>query len=403
MKQFFQLAAAAFAVLFSYSFAAEYDPADAVLVAYELTPDEEGMYSNTDGALSNFWSAWDKDTQNKLDYVHELPSTHGSGIAGAGPDDVCYGVCGCTYPGFTSGEDDAQLFVKAAWGEKGMYMLVEAVDDIFVGLVATGGDAQIMSETMPGETSAYIDAGSWMNDCFDMFLDIYPSDQLSPHIMANTLDYLTYTTYQYQYRFGSNEPASLIRINYVDPTWKECNPDCWSLLFNKYAVTEAEQLYQIKIETVFENEGKKTQEWLIPWKSVAAGIPKPTIGARTAVTFQYNDMDAMAADMPDLDDLDVLFFKNLRTPLAHRIPNEACGMSVPWGDIEFGGKLNGGSDVSTIRTHHMNAPVSFKGTVDYFSLSGKKIAIQSARNLSVAVAKVSTGSYVAKMLNNGVK
>jgi hypothetical protein len=283
------------------------------------------------------------------------------------------------------------LFIKAAWGNDGLYMLVEAKDDLFVGLVATGGGYQDMSENIPTETSAYKDAHMWMNDCFDMMMDIYSSTELTNHYIPNNLDYLTYSTYQYQYRFGSNEPAAQIRINYVDPTWKECNVNnCWTMIFGTFSMGEAEQKYKIRIETV--NKGSnKAQEWFMPWTGIAAGIQKPSTGSRVAVTFQYNDMDALDGDGAELYDLDVLFFKNRQSILAHREPNQACGVSTPWGDIEFGGSLNdiippeGGVAVAPKFTAAGSDVLA--GGHELFSAAGRKIPDGRAGKTAAIVIK----------------
>jgi hypothetical protein len=363
-------------------FATEPDPADAVLIAYELTEQQETDFNNKDGSLSGFWSAWDRDNAGKLDLVKEMPSTHGSGIKPAGPEDVCYGQCGCTYPGFSDGEDDAQLHVKAAYGTNGIYLLIEAVDDLFVGLVATGAGYQDMSENIATETSAYKAAHLWMNDCFDMCLDIYSAEDLTTHYIPNTYDYLTYSTYQYQFRFGSDQPASTIRINYVDPTWKECvGSNCWSIIFGNFSMAEAEEKYKVKIETVNIGEHSKAQEWLIPWSSYAAGVSKPAVGAKLAITLQYNDIDAMDGEGADLNALNCLFFKNKQSVFAHREPNAACGTSTPWGNVEFGGKLNDlvPPEGGVAATPKMLASVKENVKAQaYFTLSGRKLANQKA-------------------------
>ena len=62
----------------SFLIAVEIDPTDYTLIGYELTEEQENQF-DLDGELSDFWLIWDADNEMKLDYVHELPSTHGVG------------------------------------------------------------------------------------------------------------------------------------------------------------------------------------------------------------------------------------------------------------------------------------------------------------------------------------
>ena len=79
------------------------DPDDYVLVSYRITPQQEELFDGTDAELTEFWSEWD--TNEKLDYIHELPYTHGRSFAMLGFE----------------GEDDCALKVKSCYGEKGLY------------------------------------------------------------------------------------------------------------------------------------------------------------------------------------------------------------------------------------------------------------------------------------------
>jgi hypothetical protein len=351
------------------------DPSDAVLVVYELTSDQEDHYSNNDGRLSDFWSSWENDTDNKLDYVHELPATHGSGVVTAGnPEtDIHYGDCTWFEPAFADGPEDAQLFIKGAWGEKGLYLLVEVIDDVFIGLLNNAGTAQ---ELPPTENQAYKGAEQWMNDCFDMCMDKVDSDELKNHFISGMLDQVTYTVNVYQYRFGSIEPASIVRVSYVDPAWKECNVNnCWALITQQLSLVEAEQNYGVQIEVVAENSTRKAQEWLIPWKSISTGISKPATGSRTAATFQYNDMDGVATSSDPLQDLDVLFFKNRSSIYTHRAVNEDCGKDGNWGDIEYGGKLDDMVRSPMVQAS-VNSPQRGRSTVTgytLFTVSGARV------------------------------
>jgi hypothetical protein len=98
--------------------AASFDPADYVLVSYELTAAQEEQFDNGDGAVSGFWSAWDRDSENRLDYVHELPETHGNGVVSAGAeDDTNYFKCNFRLPAFEDGAVDAGG-CRGVWNER---------------------------------------------------------------------------------------------------------------------------------------------------------------------------------------------------------------------------------------------------------------------------------------------
>jgi hypothetical protein len=312
------------------------DPADYVLGSYELSPAQEETYNEKDGELSPFWSAWEGTSGDKLDCVRELPSTHG---AAADPDGTTYGKCEYRIPGFSAGEDDAQLTIKSAYGAKGLYLWVRAIDDDFVGLIASPfGNREPTGE----EAKTYAGAEHWMNDCFDMMLDIYNSTDIKDHRGIEPNDQQTLTSIQYQFRFGSSEPASVVRVNTVDPTWQGCgvNEDCWlRIIYNQVSLEEAKTRYGILIETVNSGEHSKSHEWLIPLGMVGGGggISFPAKGARISVALQYNDMDGGGTG---LENLDFLFLKGYASPFFHTEVIDNCGLEWNWGDIEFGGRLD---------------------------------------------------------------
>ena len=83
-----------------------------------------------------------------------------------------------------------------------------------------------------------------------------------------------------------------------------------------------------------------------------------------------------------LHDLDCLFWKNRRSIFVHRSENEGlCGKSTPWGEIEFGGKLDdivppGKTVMVAPRTNVISATQRISCI---YNLSGRNIASGKAR------------------------
>jgi hypothetical protein len=379
---------------------ADVDPTDYTLIAYELIPQQEEQFDYTDGKVSEFWMAWEGPQAGELDYVHEIPETHGAGAVTAGDPEINPEYDSCYYiePGFTDGIDDAQLFIRAAWGEKGLYLYAETLDDLFVGLVA---DPEEMATLPPWENQSYVGAEQWMNDCFDFALDIYNSEEQKSHFI-DFPSQLTRTFRQYQFRYSTpSQPAIIARINYIDPQWPDMclpqtNGQCWPLKMNQYAIEEIRSDFGILFEVLDVGANRRAQEWCIPWSEIGTGITKPAAGTRCAVSFGYNDIDA--TETAYIDDLDVLSFKNRGNEFTHRERAERCGFDGNWGDIEFGGQLNEIAPLVAV-SGPMPPPKlhSAENTFEFFSIAGKKIRADNVKAITVPgfiVAGNRTGVFV---------
>jgi hypothetical protein len=393
--------------------ATEFDPADYTVVAYKLTAEQEEQFRHDDGLISEFWSAWDNDRDEKLDYVYMVPLTHGRN-PGSMDDGREVDMCPPdVQTGFTSGQDDAQMWVRAAYGEKGLYLYCEVLDDDFVGLIGeqpTGADWPF----------PYVGSEHWMNDCFDFALDIYGSEEQRSHWLTILPGQQTMTMWQYQYRFGTSEPASIVRLNYADPAWEGWF-DSWLLKYDQLSVSEAQAKYGILFEGVATGDKCKTQEWFFPWSKVAAGISMPSQGQKIAAIFQYNDLD-MEADKTAIG-MDCLFFKDRSNFLNQRADytvrkynggeiivadNErACYEGTNWGDIEFGGSLaemTGGETgmPRILPAHSLKAAGDCTGV---FGLDGRKVVLQNARGPVhvVTVRRMSDGTVRSLSLKNSVR
>jgi hypothetical protein len=355
--------------------ATEVDFMDHVLIAYGISEDQENAFSGADGITSEFWDAIMADEKSEFDHVYLLPEVHGiraQSPHGDGPQG----------DPFSDGNDDAQMWTYAAWGQKGLYLLIEVLDDAFVGVVGNFDPLASVSDANYHWTADY-----WMNDCVDLFFDIYPSEELKNKWVECVTNQITNTTWQYQYRFGIADAPTTMCVNYPSPggidRWNpECNPDgkdMGELNLTPVSVTEAGQNYGVIVEIIQTGENKKAQEWFFPWSHVAAGLTMPAKGARIAFSVQYNDMDPNMAGNQTLPD--VLFMVNAGNPFWGR------DISENWGDIEFGGSVD---EIAGPQTAVVSHPV-FEGPrtsgAGLFTINGRSVGLSehSAQSVSMVL------------------
>jgi hypothetical protein len=348
--------------------ATEVDPSDFTLIAYEITPDQEKMYERQGATTAAFWTTL-QENSTKYDMVHLTPAVNG--VQGQNPEGTF-----ASRTAFAEGDIDGNMWTWAAWGEKGLYVLMEVQDDAFVDAIAgAGGWSQI------GDANYHWTADYWENDCIDFFLDIRPSSEQSNFWVKCVFNQITNTTWQYQYRFGGSEAPDLACINFPPPGGIDkydvgCNPagkDIGELTLTPTPLTDAFTKYGISVKVVKRSATKRAQEWFFPWTNVAAGISMPTAGQKISFSCQYNDMDpniAAAETFPDF-----LFMVNKGNPYWTRKTNPKN-----WGDIEFGGKLSD-AVVSVRPGKYLQRGVKSM-TKEYYSLDGRKLS--SARVQSAA-------------------
>jgi hypothetical protein len=333
------------------------DLSDFTVVAYKLRAEQETQYSYTDGVLSDFWNTWDT---VDLDFIAEIPSTNGYTPDNRGWD----------------GELDAQLAVRCAYSDRGLYVMLKVMDDNFVDIVVTGD----------GDSAFDQGAAEWMNDGVDMYLDIYSSsEQIAQNRFFLNFDQLTTTTKQYQYRFGSAMPGNIVRINYFNPAWDGTADVNKAILYNHVSVEEAHQNYGILFEVVPLENGIKAQEWFIPWNQAGAGMNPPAQGQLTAFIVGYNDADQSSEKSPDL-----LRWKNR---------GDAYGNNQNWGDIQFGGYIDEQAAEAVRPGHPILPPAQMKilrnahAKDELYTTDGRRIAIGkpiTAVGCSVMVRRIAS-------------
>jgi hypothetical protein len=388
--------------------ATDVDPMDQTLIAYEASKADEDAFSGTDGKISEFWTALMENRDYKFDNITLTPEVNGVRATSPHGD-------GPVGEAFTEGKDDAQQWVYAAWGEKGLYLLIETQDDAFVGAI---GSFDPLASV--GDANYHWTADYWMNDCVDMCIDIYPSDELQNQWVECVTNQITNTTWQYQYRFGISDAPNTVLINFPSPggidRW---NPDCipkgskggpngtemGELNLSPISVSEALINYGIKIEIIHTGESKRAQEWFFPWNHVAAGRNMPSPGEKIAFSVQYNDMDpAMAgtATMPD-----VLFWINGGNPFFPRKFYDGMAAQQPvdlaplnWGDIEFGGRIQDISGQTPV-VRNITATTAAKiRAAKIYSIDGRRMSISAAagKNPRIAVQRCNGNRSIVKTI-----
>jgi hypothetical protein len=266
---------------------------DSVLVAYRLSADREAGLKG-DGVVSGLWSEWGSNRDQVLLSVK---------CCGWQRDSAAFAAAA-----------DAELVVRAAYGEKGAYLYCEVTDD----------------EWVHAETG-------WVRDALDMYVDrlslatlrsLDPSDaymmpgqwtvtksyaQMAVPVAGGALDSLSYNAYTSRWGhlsetmvgLGSGDGGPFVDIVELGP--------------NRRAI-----------------------EWHIPWSLYGnGGMAAPSEGQRAALVIGYNDADGHTKRAPD-----ALRWKNRSDPWK-RCPDPADPKAMSpcdsWGEIEFGPAFEGGA------------------------------------------------------------
>lgn len=237
------------------------------LTAYRLPSSMETSFSAFDGNLSPFWNEWqiqsiecpllqpfhEKESSSSENPMEERNQFHGP--------------------------FDAQMTVRAAYGENGLYLLFDVIDDEF-----------------PGPRSRF----SWANDAVDFFLDRHSPEEL----YGDTAKYfflkgseaeLTQSQIQFQHSFA--EPESRDSVNIVIPRsdfkLEEYTGSAGvAFLSRRIAVDDSGNAEGIRVETVVNNEMRVAQEWFIPWSMIRKEKGPPERGESMSLSMAYNDMDS---------------------------------------------------------------------------------------------------------------
>jgi hypothetical protein len=265
--------------------------------------------------------------------------------------------------GFDSADTDAQLWVRAAWGTKGVYLLVECLDDSYL-------DPPLCRHC--GECR-WNDPDFYKFDAVELCFDIMNSEEQKSHFVCDsTQQTLSYV--KLQCPFGGYTPAHVCGVNRPDSSRLAYCPD--SLLsYRPLAIEAVKDSSGVSIEILHFGQ-RRIQEWLVPWEKIGAGVePIQTPGDRK-IAFQvsYSDRDV---DFYDSLYSDCLFFRNKGNELSHdTLPTWGDMTFAPW---PFGGSVSPTDSCSPYyRTPVRGAPrgkIKYSNLSDeeYFTLNGRKI------------------------------
>jgi hypothetical protein len=281
-----------------------------VLKAYLLTPQQEACFSRTDGQKTFFWNAWDQNAQ--LDRA----------VVQGKQDNLCWGPV-------PNNTDDCEISVKAAYGSRGVYLLFEVKDNVWLG---------------------FVDVIDYVNDAVEVYTEQHSSSDLynNPTLFkAIDISQLTETYMQLQIRFGGTDPVQQFSYNYYNPASVGSpltNPPIFVLYNRNITFDEAEQAYGLKVEllpVIAGSENIRKQEWLIPWGIWGGpnGTPlstNPAPGTKLAFTFGYNDKDLVDEPLAS-----AIRWKNAAEPYTTGTKSDGTTTTVDsWGDMEFTSSLN---------------------------------------------------------------
>lgn len=330
-----------------------------VLTGYKLSADQEVMFNASDGEISAFWHAWD-DPDVVLDHI-ELNCTYNGNYLGNEYSDV----------GFTD-EEDARMWVRAAWGENGIYLYFEVRDDQFVDHAVTRSHGDGTPHTAA--------EASWYNDAMDLYFDKFSTEMLYGTQEVLFINYkfnrVTINMRQVQYQFGSmGSVPETFSYNEVikDPDGLYLFTEDRDFTFER-AETEADGLIAEIIAGSDKGLDDVTQvmEWYFPWSQVGAngGTDAPSAGESKSVAFAcgYNDADEGATDS------DFIRWWRATDPFK-RVPPPEGGQHVPtdgWGDIELVHEEV--PPVAVIRPLQRRARSMTLARVEYYTPAGRLVA-----------------------------
>lgn len=201
------------------------NPSDTTLIAYKLTPAQEGAFVTNDGTFPTFWEAdW-----SGRDYAQVIPSTH------------CYPErCGFT------DDSDASMIIKAAGGSAGLYVLAVVTDNMWVSKPGGGDD--------------------WMYDCVHLYTDARSSEEIlscSDCLVGLYNSSLTYSSARYEVWMGDMSPPDNWTYGYYDD-------NLWSWQTLGLTWSSGESQFGIRGEVVHIDANTRAVEMLIPWGLLGA-------------------------------------------------------------------------------------------------------------------------------------
>ncbi len=281
------------------------------MTVYELSPDDEHAFDAADGILSNFWNAWWSNPDSTNEYTSYEPDD-----AGMSPPGYAYSVNTTHTLDYPS---DASVNIRGAYGEKGLYLLFEVVDDFFV-------EQSTVSSPYAHD----------VNDVMDFFLDpnslqdIQASEEEHFYLFP---DYqLTRNHVEYSARF---QDSMVTRSTYSSTSTTPFSQSVKSMTRESASTS-----FGLEIEEIVSDDGLvRFQEWLIPWNMIGTGMPRASEGRRIAATFDYRDVD------PDISKgYTGLAWINGATPYSR---DSVFGVArEAWGELVFGPPLFSSTDTT---------------------------------------------------------
>ncbi len=341
-----------------------------ILDGYALTPEQEASFV-VDNQKSPFWDEWEKNP-GKFDIVELLPSAPGNAWERS-------------ERGFND-DADASMEVRAAWGEKGLYLYLLVRDNQFVNSGVTCIYDPISEENWcPDDPRSLV----WANDAIDMYIDGFSTDYHHPSIADEifhnkTIDRKTRTMMQIQCQFGATNPPETFSLNKIGDNGQ------FQMDRNVMIQTLPQTHDGMMLDFVTITGNLRAQEWFIPWGQVGKnGIQKPTPGTMTAkIAFAcgYNDADGSATSF------DALRWRNAADP-TKRVQDWSTGSGayVPteaWGDIRFV------SSQLPIVNRLKAYPKAIRNvqSVEYYDLLGKTVAKFDLSQIAAKEVSLNTGA-----------
>jgi hypothetical protein len=280
-------------------------------LAYELTKEQEEWFDIADNVPARFWRTWEA-----VPDAGQLYLDHNNPHVSSGEP--------------VNSKEDANVTLRFAYGNKGLYVFFEVVDDDWAPVLTDASYA------------------FWQFDVCDLYLSQYGANEM----YSNAGEYffnLRYSqfglgTAQMLVSFGGNEPVDFFYYNVAgEPTKEDPGPSNF-LSFNKSTFDDAKVTWGIEIEILPPQKGEENirrQEWMIPWSSIG-GLPGTTrrqVGDRLAFAGGYNDLDLTAIKPSRLR------WRNGADPYYHcgGLQDDGTyeGRSIDsWGDILFDKKLD---------------------------------------------------------------
>jgi hypothetical protein len=256
---------------------------DSVLVAYALDPVMEKSIAFDDGKTSGVWQTWG---QSNLQHILLTVASHGRSRSSRG---------------FES-EQDALMKVRAAYGSRGIYFLLEICDDRF-------GFRELEPRC---EQFTWLE---WRNDGVDLFLDALPPEVLFKDTSENFFlpgIHFSRSSALYQYRVSGEEPAGWMYSTRYNPGHSrrtgirlvgDSGDSTYFVRRRISATIEGTAGGSAGCERILLDSLCRALEWFVPYSLVGNGIPAPAVdkGGAIAVNFCYSDMDDRCSD--GFDDL----------------------------------------------------------------------------------------------------